>query len=71
MMALVHAPRITPTRAERIALAVSTAIAGWAVRRMDARSERLTALARRLENDESLRAERDAQRARAYLLGLR
>lgn len=71
MMALVQASRVAPTRAERLALAVSTAIAGWAMRRMDARSARLMDPVRRLEDDERLQRVRDAQRARAHLLGLR
>ncbi len=69
-MALVHSRFAAPTRAERLALGAA-ALSTWVADRMERREARRERTLERLRTDDELSAARDAERARAHLLGLR
>ncbi len=70
-MALVHSRFAAPTRAERLALGAAAALSTWVADRMERREERRERTLERLRTNDELSAARDAERARAHLLGLR
>lgn len=74
MMALVQTRSLAPTRAERVALAASAAIAAWVAARMEARAARTAGAPfteGRVGGFRVSEHAREEQARRASLLGLR
>lgn len=72
-MALLDSTRIRlhPTPAERVALTVATWISLGVALRMERRRQRVTDVQATLALADDVAATREANRARAYLLGIR
>lgn len=70
-MALIQSSPLYPTRAERLALSIASAISSVVAERMQTRAERLDRTEARLGAEAAAQFERQRHRERAHLLGLR